>query len=134
MKWCISDSFPHLLPPLLNKRVCVCVCVCVCVSPSLVSDSCWPHGCSPPGCSVQGILRARILEWVAIFFSRGTSRPRDQTWVFCVADRFLTIWATRNNWFVLIRMQERSIHCIWLFTSLKFLFFYINKYFSLLLK
>ena len=36
--------------------------------------------CNPPGSSVHGILRARILEWVAIPFSRGSSRPRDQTW------------------------------------------------------
>ena len=37
--------------------------------------------CSLPGSSVHGILQARILEWVAISFSRGSSRPRDQTWV-----------------------------------------------------
>ena len=34
--------------------------------------------CSPPGSSVHGVLQARIQEWVAIFFSRGTSQPRDQ--------------------------------------------------------
>ena len=39
---------------------------------------CNPVGCSPPGSSVHGILQARILEWVAISFSRGSSRPRDQ--------------------------------------------------------
>ena len=43
---------------------------------------------SPPGSSVHGILQARILEWVVIPFSRGSSRPRDQTWVSCKADRF----------------------------------------------
>jgi len=37
--------------------------------------------CSPPGTSIHGILQARILEWVAIFFSRGSSQPRDGTWV-----------------------------------------------------
>ena len=41
--------------------------------------------CSPPGSSVHGILQARILEWVAISFSRGSSRPSDQTLVFCIA-------------------------------------------------
>ena len=40
---------------------------------------------SPPGFSVHGILQARILEWVAVSFSRGSSLPRDQTWVSCVA-------------------------------------------------
>ena len=38
---------------------------------------CDPMDCSPPGFSVHGILQARILEWVAISFSRGSSRPRD---------------------------------------------------------
>ena len=44
--------------------------------------------CTPSGSSVRGILQARILEWVVIPFSRGSSRPRDQTWVSCNADRF----------------------------------------------
>ena len=44
--------------------------------------------CSPPGSSAHGILQARILEWVAIAFSRGSSRPRDGTWVSCTAGRF----------------------------------------------
>ena len=51
---------------------------------------------SPPGSSVHGILQARILEWVAIPFSRGSSQPRDQTQVFCIAGRFFTIWATKE--------------------------------------
>ena len=38
-----------------------------------------PVGCNPPGSSVRGILQARILEWVAISFSRGSSPPRGQT-------------------------------------------------------
>ena len=42
---------------------------------------CDPVDYSPPGSSVHGILQARILEWVAIPFSRGSSRPRDGTWV-----------------------------------------------------
>ena len=61
------------------------------VSCSIVSDSLQPHGLYPPGSSVHGILQARILEWVAIPFSRGSSRPRDQTWVSCIAGRFFTI-------------------------------------------
>ena len=40
---------------------------------------CDPMGCSPPGSSVHGIFQARVLEWVAIFFSRGSSQPRDRT-------------------------------------------------------
>jgi len=46
--------------------------------------------CSPPGSSVHGISQARILEWIAISFSRGSSRPRDQTCISCLAGRFFT--------------------------------------------
>ena len=51
--------------------------------------------CSPPGASVHEILQARILQWFAISFSRGSSRPRDGTWVSCIACRFFIFWATR---------------------------------------
>ena len=66
----------------------------------LVAELCltpWdPMGCSPPGFSVHVILQARILEWVAIPFSRGFSWPRDQTWVSCISGRFFTTWATKE--------------------------------------
>ena len=52
--------------------------------------------CSPPGSSVHGISQARILEWVAISFSRGASRPRHWTHVFCIGRRILYRWATRE--------------------------------------
>ena len=52
--------------------------------------------CRPPGSSVHGIFHARILEWFAISFSRGSSQPRDQTWVSCTAGRFSTDGATRE--------------------------------------
>ena len=52
--------------------------------------------CSLPGSSVHGIFQARILEWVAISFSRRSSRPRDWTWVSRIAGRHFTIWATRE--------------------------------------
>ena len=52
--------------------------------------------CSPPGSSVHGILQARILEWVAISFSRGSSRPRDRTQVSCIAGKCFNLWATRE--------------------------------------
>ena len=52
--------------------------------------------CSPPGSSVHGILQARILEWVAIPSCRGYSQPRDWTQVSHIADRFLTVWGTRE--------------------------------------
>ena len=52
--------------------------------------------CSLPSSSVHGILQARILEWVAIPFSRGSSWLRDWTQVSCNAGRFFTIWTTRK--------------------------------------
>ena len=51
---------------------------------------------SLPGSPVHGILQARILEWVAIPFSRGSSWPRDPTRLSHIAGRFFTIWATRK--------------------------------------
>ena len=66
------------------------------VSHSVIFDSLWPMSCSPPGSSVHGISQARILEWVAIPFSRGSSQPRAQTWVSCIAGRFFTVCATRE--------------------------------------
>ena len=66
----------------------------------LVSHSCLtlcsPMDCSPSGSSVHGIFQARILGWVAISFSWGSSPPRDWTRVFCTAGRFFTDWATRE--------------------------------------
>ena len=57
---------------------------------------CNPMDYSPPGSSVHESLQARILEWAAIPFSRGSSQPRDQTRVSCIAGRFFTFWATRE--------------------------------------
>ena len=57
--------------------MCVCVCVCVllsCVQHSVVSN-CDPVDCNPPGPTVHGILQTRILEWVAIPITRGSSHP-----------------------------------------------------------
>ena len=51
---------------------------------------------SLPGSMVHGIFQARILKWAAISFSRGSSQPRDQTGLSCIADRCFTIWATRE--------------------------------------
>ena len=53
--------------------------------------------CSLPGSSTHGISQARILEWVTIPFSRGSSRPRDQTRASRTAGRFFTTWVTRES-------------------------------------
>ena len=57
---------------------------------------CNPTDCSPPGSSVHGILQARILEGVAISFSKGSSWTRDWTQISCTAGRFFTVWAIRE--------------------------------------
>ena len=70
--------------------------ICACLVAQSMSDS-DPMDCSSPsGTSVHGILQTKILEWVAIPFSRGSSWPRDWTGVPCVTGRFFTIWATRE--------------------------------------
>ena len=61
-----------------------------------MSNSCNPMDFSPPGSSVHEILQARILEWVAISFSRRSSQPRDRTWVSCITGRCFTYCATRK--------------------------------------
>ena len=57
---------------------------------------CNPMDCSLPGSSLLGILQARILEWVAISFSRGTSWLRDRTHASRIAGRRFNVWATRE--------------------------------------
>ena len=89
--------FPFLLGPLLRLNHCLFYC-CRCVlSRLVVYDSLRPHGLySLPGSSVHGIFQARMLEWVAIFFSRGSSRPRDWTHVSgisCTGRQILYPWA-----------------------------------------
>ena len=69
-----------------NKNISCSVCLTLCN----------PMDCSPPGSSAHGILQARILEWVAIPFSKGSSWPRDRTQISYTASKFLTIWATRE--------------------------------------
>ena len=58
---------------------------------------CYPMDYSLPDSSVHGIFQARVLEWVAISFSRGSSWPRDRTWVSRIAGRRFTISATREG-------------------------------------
>ena len=57
---------------------------------------CYPMDCSLVGASVLGIFQTRILEWVAMPSSRGSSQPRNQTQVSCIAGGFFTICATRE--------------------------------------
>ena len=83
------------------KTMCVFVCVCVCTR-SVVLTLYDPMDGSPPGPSVHGISQARIQEWIAISFSRGSSSPRDQTlssYVSCTGNWILyhcTTWEAQK--------------------------------------
>ena len=74
----------------------------------VMSDSCDPTDCSLPGSSVHGVLQARILGWVAIFFLRGSSWPRDWTQVSCIAIRLFIDWAMRD-------LNPWGINSLWVF-------------------
>ena len=85
----LTPSFPPPLAVLLSTLV-----ESGKWSRSVVSDSLWPRGLEPTSFSVHGISQARVREWVAIAFSRGSSWPRSQTRVSRIAGRRFTLWAT----------------------------------------
>ena len=87
----------QFLPYWLLYILCVCVCVCVCYSLFLTP---WTVA------SVHEILQARILEWIATPFSRGSSKPRDWTRVSCIAGRCFSIWATND-----IQLWKQKLFC-----------------------
>ena len=69
---------------------------------------------NPPGSSVHGIFQARIMEWVAIPFSRGSSWPRDRTLVSCIGRRVLYHWAIREAPLASIVVQSLShVNSLW---------------------
>ena len=90
LRCCLLGYSPHFTANKLNSHCALFLFFLMC--PSL----CDPVDCSPPGSSVR---EARILEWVAMPFSRGSSPPRDRTcvsYVSCIASRFFTHWAIRE--------------------------------------
>ena len=91
--WRSDSLMVQLSHPYMTTGKIICVSVRLTQSCSTLCD---PMDCSPPDSSVHGILQARILEWLAIYFSRGSSWPRDQSWVSFTAGRCFTNWATRE--------------------------------------
>ena len=88
---------------------------------------------SLPGSSVHGILQARIQQWVAISFSRGSSPPRIQTRVSCISGGFFTSWATREA--ILLKCKLFYIHlkstdCLSKTFTFVIHIFFANIYFS----
>ena len=72
-------------------------CFCCCLVTKLCPTLCDSMSYSLPGSSVHGISQARILEWVAVSFSRGIFLTQDRTWVSCIAGRFFISWATSES-------------------------------------
>ena len=105
-KKCLCKSSAHFLIELFGSGVCLVLFLFFLLSWRsslylgwwwfscyIMSDSCDTMDCSLPSSSVHGILQARILGWVAISLFRGSSRPRNRTWVSRIVGIF---WATRK--------------------------------------
>ena len=105
----------------------------VCKSESEVVQSCRtlcnPMDYSLPGFSVHGIFQARVLEWVAIAFSRGSSRPRDRTWVSRIVGKRFILWATREVPFF-SSLYFYFIACFVLLKHLSFLHIELFEFFT----
>ena len=87
------------------------------------------HDCCSPGSSVSRILQARILEWIAIPSSRGSSQLRDWTQVSCIAGGFFTIWATREV--LLIAVAAAAVLLQSCPASKNSLFIFLNAFLSI---
>ena len=91
-----NERISEVCKSLLHNSCYFCECEKVLITQSCpVLQNCMYYGSSGP--SVHGILQARILEWIVILFSRGSSWPRDQTQVSYNAGRFFTIWAIKAS-------------------------------------
>ena len=76
---------------------------------------CFPMDCNLPCSSIHGIFQARVLEWVAISFSRGSFRPRDRTQVSYIVGRHFTVWGTREDSYICV---AESLCCSEIITAL----------------
>ena len=105
-----SRSQPSSYPPWKKVKV-------------LATQSCLtlgdPMDCSPPDSSAHEILQARILEWVVIPFSKGSSQLRDGTRTSCIVSRFFTVWATREALHILLLSLTRYAGFLLRFPSVK---------------
>ena len=93
-----------------------CFVGCCCLVTKSCLTLCDPIDCSPPGSTVHGIFQARILQWVAISFSRGSSRPRDPTYMSCIGMWILYHWATTET-LICIFSSVQSLSRVWLFAT-----------------
>ena len=100
----------------LTQQRLLCSIVIKSVKVSEVAQSrltlCDPMDCSPAGSSVHGIFQTRMLEWVAISFSRGSSQPRERTQVSRIAGRGFNLWATTESQLKLTSEQISPIEML----------------------
>ena len=105
----ISYAYNMPLRPQQQHSTSLVLAVIVLILVSVIQSCltlCDPMDCRSPDSSVRGIFQARILEWVAIPFSRGSSQPRDRTRVSCTAGRFFPTRATREEAYLVINMSK----------------------------
>ena len=93
----------------------LCNSLCMCEVAQSCPTLCDPVDCSLPGSSLHGILQARILEWVAMSFSRASSQPRGRTWVSRIVGRRFYLWVTSIDY-----MTHPSVRWqVWLRLTIK---------------
>ena len=92
---------------------------------------CFPMDCSLPGSSVHGIFQARVLEWVAIYFSRGSSQPRDLTWVSHIVGRCFYCLSYEGSTYFMVTEYICICMCVYIHTYL-YLSIYISIYIFML--
>ena len=117
------------------------ICTDIYESESEVAQSCLtlcePVDCSLPGSSIHGILQARILEWVAISFSRGSSPPRDWTQISHIAGRCFNLWVTREAPIYINNLYWYIYICIYMYIHIYvgvYICIYISEEFNFLKK
>ena len=105
-------------------------CMHVCSVTQSYPTLCNPVDCSPPGSSVHGILQARILEWVAILSSRGSSQSRDQTCVscvFCIGRWIPYHWTTRDAIHTYI-LYVHILYMLYILCTILYIYIYIHSF------
>ena len=100
---CVAETVLRRQSQMMHCCGCCCLVAQSCLTP------CDPVDCSPPGSSGHGILQARTLEWVAILLFRGSSRPRDQTWVSCINRQILYSLSHQGSPLLLIFFLQYSM-------------------------
>ena len=101
--------------PVFTYSAATCLCAFLCAQSFQLSLTLSDLvDCSPPDFSVHGIVQARILEWIAMPSSRGSSWHRTQTRISCLVGEFFTHWATWEAWPAYMWYKNRSVSLTYL--------------------